>query len=98
MTAVMSWLPTSATCSLLFRATADGKTPTDFHRCCDNKGPTLVVIQSGEYICGGYTLKSWTSPRENEHSLFTSRMYSIYFFSFPFFYLQKNSVVVLQVG
>lgn len=72
MTAVMSWLPTSATCSLLFRATADGKTPTDFHRCCDNKGPTLVVIQSGEYICGGYTSKSWTSPGENEHSLLTS--------------------------
>ena len=59
--AVMSWLPPSATCSLLFRATTDGKTPSDFHRCCDNKGPTLLVIKSGEYIFGGYTSKSWTS-------------------------------------
>ena len=56
-----SWLPPNATCSLLFRASPDGKTPADFHRCCDGKGPTLVVIKSGEYIGGGYTTKSWES-------------------------------------
>ena len=56
---VMSWLPPGATCSLLYRATSDGKSPADFHRCCDNKGPTLLVIRSGEYIFGGYTSKSW---------------------------------------
>ncbi|KAL9950672.1 hypothetical protein ACROYT_G043206 [Oculina patagonica] len=61
LSALMSWLPPNATCSLLFRASADGKTPADFHRCCDNKGPTLVVIKSGNYICGGYTSKSWES-------------------------------------
>jgi len=60
--AVMSWLPPGASCSLLYRATTEGKNPADFHRCCDNKGPTLMVIQSGEYICGGYTSKSWKSP------------------------------------
>ncbi|XP_068760221.1 uncharacterized protein [Montipora capricornis] len=60
--AVMSWLPPGASCSLLFRATTDGGTPKDFHHCCDNKGATLVVIQSGKYICGGYTSKSWESP------------------------------------
>ena len=59
--AVMSWLPLGATCSLSYRATTDGKSPADFHRCCDNKGPTLLVIKSGEYICGGYTSKSWKS-------------------------------------
>ena len=64
--AVMSWLPSGATCSLLYRATTDGKSPGGFHRCCDNKGPTLLVIKSEEYICGGYTSKSWKS-----------RMYSI---------------------
>ena len=56
-----SWLPPNATCSLLFRASSDGKTAADFHRCCDDKGPTLVVIRSGEYIGGGYTTKSWES-------------------------------------
>ena len=58
---VMSWLPPCASCTLLFRARIDGKTAADFHRCCDNKGPTLIVIQSGVYIFGGYTSKSWTS-------------------------------------
>ena len=58
----MSWLTPGATCSLLYRATADGKSPADFHRCCDKEGPTLLVIRSGEYIFGGYTSKSWESP------------------------------------
>ena len=43
----------------LFLCCIDGATPTDFHRCCDNKGPTLVVIKSGKNVCGGYTSKSW---------------------------------------
>ena len=58
---VMSWLPPGATCSLLYRATADGKSPADFHRCCDKKGPTRLVIRSGEYIFDGYTPNSWES-------------------------------------
>jgi len=53
----------------------DGKRPADFHRCCDNKGPTLVLIKSGEYIFGGYTSKSWESAdkfKADDHSfLFT---------------------------
>ena len=60
--ALQSWLPPNATCSLLYRASTDGYTPADFHRCCDNKGPTLVLIKSREYIFGGYTSKSWESP------------------------------------
>ena len=62
--ALISWLPPYATCSLLFRASDDGKTPADFHRCCDNKGPTLVLIKSEEYIFGGYTVQSWDSGTE----------------------------------
>ena len=60
--ALQSWLPPNATCSVLYRASTDGDTPDDFHRCCDNKGPTLVLIKSGEYIFGGYTSQSWISP------------------------------------
>ena len=59
--ALISWLPPNATCSLLYRGSTDGNTPADFHRCCDNKGPTLVVIKSGKYIFGGYASKSWES-------------------------------------
>ena len=59
--ALQSWLPPNVTCSLLYRASTDGFTPADFHRCCDNKGPTLVLIKSGECIFGGYTSQSWES-------------------------------------
>lgn len=59
--ALISWLPSDSTCTLLFRASIDGSTPVDFHHCCDNKGPTLVLIKSGEYILGGYTSQSWES-------------------------------------
>ena len=55
----LSWLPHDAIWSLLFRASDDGKRPADFHRCCDNKGPTVVLIKHREFILGGYTSKSW---------------------------------------
>ena len=60
---IKSWSPSGASFTLIFRASSDGKTAADFHRCCDNKGPTLIVIQSEEYIFGGYTSKSWTSRK-----------------------------------
>ena len=55
----LSWLPQGAIWSLLFRASDDGKMAVNFHRCCDNKGPTVVLIKHGEFILGGYTSKSW---------------------------------------
>ncbi|KAK3749974.1 hypothetical protein QZH41_008463, partial [Actinostola sp. cb2023] len=45
--------------SLLYRASVNGWSSANFHACCDNKGPTLVVIKSGNYIFGGYTTQSW---------------------------------------
>ena len=74
--ALKSWLPPNATFSLLYRASTDGSTPADFHRCCDNKGPTLVLIKSGEYIFGGYTSKSWESGMQLSHNLYPSNRHS----------------------
>ncbi|XP_022783196.1 uncharacterized protein LOC111323997 [Stylophora pistillata] len=74
---LLSWLSPGTTFSLLYRASVDGKTPADFHRCCDKKGPTLVVIRGEEHIFGGYTSKSWTSAspmraiEDSESFLFT---------------------------
>ena len=38
----------------------------DFHKNCDNQGPTLIIIKAlssqGERIYGGYTDISWQSP------------------------------------
>lgn len=36
----------------------------DFHSRCDDKGPTLNIIQSGGYLFGGYNADSWASPEE----------------------------------
>jgi hypothetical protein len=53
------------TWSLIYKATRDGFPSANFHRCCDNQGPTITVIQStnGGYLFGGYTSASWHSTQ-----------------------------------
>lgn len=47
----------------IYKATRDGGTGTDFHKFCDNKGPTLTLIEATNgYIFGGYITISWESP------------------------------------
>jgi hypothetical protein len=48
--------------ALLYRASKDGWSSGDFHRLCDNKGPTLVLLQdTGGFIFGGYAGQAWHS-------------------------------------
>ena len=47
---------------LLYRATRNGWNASNFHYCCDRKGPTVTVIKSGNYIFGGYTEEQWYQP------------------------------------
>ena len=59
-----SWLKhtlTSAghTYSLIYRASLNGWAASNFHSFCDRKGPTVVVVKSGNYIFGGYTEQLW---------------------------------------
>lgn len=63
---------------LLYKATRDGFSGIDFHQCCDDQGPTMIVIQSrdGGYLFGGYTSASWRPQGKyvvdlNEPFLFT---------------------------
>ena len=45
---------------LLFRTTKDGDDNDKFHKKCDNKGKTIVIIQTKDnYILGGYTSDNW---------------------------------------
>ena len=47
---------------LLFRKTRDGSTPKDFHDKCDNKGITIIFIETTKgYKFGGYTELQWDS-------------------------------------
>ena len=46
---------------LLYRASEHGYTAESFHECCDDKGPTLIIIKSTNgCIFGGYTTQSWS--------------------------------------
>ena len=64
---LMNWLKetgaiadtTVASDNLLYRASQNGWAASNFHSCCDNKGPTVTVIKSGNYIFGGYTEHEW---------------------------------------
>ena len=48
---------------LLYRGTRDGFGADYFHRTCDNKGKTLVLIKnSSGHIFGGFASVSWESP------------------------------------
>ena len=44
---------------LLYRASRDGWAASNFHSCCDNRGPTVTVVKSGNYIFGGFTEENW---------------------------------------
>lgn len=56
------WLPNQGVeWQLLFRASRDGFTAQAFHSRCDNKGPTVTIVKSGDNIFGGFTEISWTS-------------------------------------
>ncbi|CAF3615832.1 unnamed protein product [Rotaria socialis] len=51
---------------LIFRGTRNGFHSEEFHRCCDNKGPTVTVIQSEDgYLFGGYTTVPWKTPEDS---------------------------------
>ena len=42
-----------------WHAKTDGWAASIFHSNCDGKGPTVTIVQVGNYIFGGYTDKSW---------------------------------------
>ena len=47
---------------LLFLKSRDGSDCSSFHRNCDNKGPTLTLIETDKvYKFGGYTPLDWES-------------------------------------
>ena len=64
---LLSWLPfhdagmKRRRLRLLYRASRDGFAAECFHSRCDNNGPTVTIVKSGEYIFGGFTEQSWTS-------------------------------------
>jgi len=72
---LLSFLPKTLTkLTLLFRASRDGFTVSQFHKLCDNKGATVTVIESNVYhhVFGGFTNMPWSSSNtyKNDSSAF----------------------------
>ncbi len=44
---------------LCYRASVNGWASSTFHSMCDNKGPTVVLVKSGQYVFGGYAATQW---------------------------------------
>jgi len=50
---------------VLYIATRDGQTGADFHRKCDNQGPTVVIVESTTgAVFGGYTDATWSNSNK----------------------------------
>ena len=57
---------------LLYRASEHEYTSKSFHECCDDKGPTLVIIKSSNgCVSGGYTTQSW-----RERGIYSDMIYN----------------------
>ena len=59
-----NWLGSNYKWKLLYRASEHRYTASSFQECCDDKGPTLIVIKNSVgwfplYTFGGYTTQSW---------------------------------------
>ena len=44
---------------LCYRASVDGWRGEDFHRKCDDVGPTVTLVKCGTNVFGGYTDQNW---------------------------------------
>ena len=61
-TQIMIWTEIIQPRKLLYKGTRDGFGASDFHRLCDRKGKTIVIVKSTNgYIFGGYSAIEWQS-------------------------------------
>ena len=72
------WCGSGYKWELIYRASEHGYTAESFHKCCDNKGPTLIIIKSIEgWIFGGYTTRLWKVVRSDEYGcIYNDMIYS----------------------
>ena len=53
---VKNWIGKNFISELLFSTSRNGFEPSEFHRLCDDKGPTIIFIETKKgYIFGQYT-------------------------------------------
>ncbi|RGB33218.1 hypothetical protein C1646_705019 [Rhizophagus diaphanus] len=76
--------------NLLYRLSRDGNTAEAFHRKCDNKGATIIIIKIGgsEQIIGGYNPFNWDSRSG----------YKLTYDSFIFSFTDRRDTKTASVG
>ena len=69
------WIGNDYKWRLIYRASEHGYTASSFHECCNDKGPTLIVIKSsGGWFFGGYTTQSWSGDCiYNKYDIFNNQ-------------------------
>ena len=70
---VIEWIGKNFTSELLFSTSKNGFKPSEFQKLCDNKGPTIIFIETKKgYIFGGYTELDWdkSSSYKTDESTF----------------------------
>ncbi|GBC07283.1 hypothetical protein RclHR1_07360006 [Rhizophagus clarus] len=75
---------------LLYRASRDGNTAAAFHKQCDNKGATIVIIKikNSEQIVGGYNPLNWDSNNK----------YKLAYDNFIFSFTDRNNLFSARIG
>lgn len=76
-------LPKFKDLNLLYKGSQNGFKQNDFHSRCDNKGPTLTIVEDvNGQIFGGYVSCSWNSyggwTRDSSAFLFSLTNKSVY--------------------
>ena len=61
---LISWLG-SSNWNLVYRASTHGDSSSTFHSMCDNKAGTVVIVNVGGFIFGGFNPVCWNSASGN---------------------------------
>ena len=67
---------------LCYRASLHGWSSQDFHKLCDDKAGTVVLVKVGNWIFGGYTDQTWQGNNFSVLQIFLLGSYNLR--SFPF--------------
>ena len=57
-----------------FRASEHKFLSAEFHKYCDNKGPTVTIVRSGSQLFGGFTDLSWDGKYSDLISFLIARV------------------------
>ena len=90
-TKLIGWLPQYNKWHLLFRASRDSFKALAFHAKCDNKGPTVTILKSGNNVFGGFTRNSWKSTGKKPALLRSNTKVPFLFCSWGIGYTKRKS-------